>query len=131
MARALRPVRKTLTRHVDATGKRCPAGTPGATRQTTKTDTWYVKLDGVWVSLHTTDEAAAWDELRRLLRRRRDRESGIADDYTDHAATLLVQHVDAWIADVKAGGAGKKHRSDCRQNVLAIAEAAANRLPPP
>ncbi len=124
MARSLRPVRKTLTRHVDLAGKRCPAGTPGATKQTTRTDTWYVKLDGQWRSLKTTDEAAAWDELRRLLRRRRDRESGIADDYTDHAATPLAEHVTAWIADVVAGGAGKKHVHDCRSNVLALAEAA-------
>ncbi len=130
MSRTIRPHQKSVTRFHTPDGKRCTRDTPGAVKSTHKTETWYAKLDGVWTSLRTTDEGKAWDELRRLLKRRSDRASGLTDDYTDHAATSLAVHVDAWIADVRAGGAGTKHVSESRSNVLALAEAAGwKRLP--
>ncbi len=130
MSRSIRPHRKAVTRFHTPDGKRCIRDTTGAIKSTHRTETWYAKIDGVWTSLRTTDEGKAWDELRRLLKRRSDRASGLTDDYTDHAAAPLAAHVDAWIADVKAGGAGKKHVAESRSNVLALAEAAGwKRLP--
>ncbi len=130
MSRSIRPRLKSITRYHLPDGKRCTRDTPGAIRSSHRTETWYAKIDGVWTSLRTTDEGKAWDELRRLLKRRADRASGLTDDYTDHAATSLAAHVEAWIADVRAGGAGTKHVSESRSNVLALAEAAGwKRLP--
>lgn len=129
MSRTPRPRKKTVVRYY-LKGKRCPKSTPGAQPRKEKSRTWYAWLSDRWVPLRTTDEAAAWQELRRLQRQKADPDVGqSADDLRDHARTDLEKHVAAWLADVEAGGASADHAGKLRDDLRILsAEAGWKRL---
>jgi integrase len=95
--RTPRPFRPRVVRYHAPDGKRCRSTDPGAVKSVEQTDTWYAKLGGDKVSLETTDEGRAWEELRRRLRRRAEGHAGLADDVTDAARRPLVEHVEDWL----------------------------------
>ncbi len=123
MAKGIRPRRIAITRYY-ARGKRCRKGDPGAMPRKERSETWYAKIDGRRVSLETTDEGEAWAELRRRLRRRADRAAGIADEFTDHAGAPLADHVEAWIAHLRAAGGRDDIIDTTRSRVLKLAAVA-------
>src|ERR1051326_1383585 len=55
----VKPCRVSVTRYVDANGRRVSRDTPGAVLVRQKSLSYYVKLDGVYRTLKTTDEAEA------------------------------------------------------------------------
>lgn len=95
--RTPRPFRPKVVRYHTPEGKRCRSTDPGAVKSVEETDTWYAKLGGNKVSLETTDEGRAWEELRRRLRRRAEGHAGLADDVTDAARKPLGEHVEDWL----------------------------------
>jgi integrase len=111
-----RPRKVTIVRYELPGGKRCPKGTPGAKKITTKSDSYYLTLPRPGggkerVALGTTDEAVAWAEVRRILAERHQEALGISDDRTRQAARPIAEHVAEWIGAVEAGGvSGKRVR---------------------
>lgn len=100
-----RPRRKTVTRWLDADGRRCPADTPGARKITTKTRTYYADVPGLGtISLGTDDEHQAWITLRDKLREAKELALGILDEHTDHARTEMDAHIDQWGDVLRAKG---------------------------
>ena len=124
MPRRPRPRRLTVTRYQLADGTRCKSTDKGAVKHTTTTGTYYAVLGGERISLHTRDEAQAWANLNRLLKRRRDEEAGIRDEFTGHAELPLGRHLDDWLEVVEAKGAAAKQVGLLRARVGRVAEAA-------
>ncbi len=120
MARQIRPRRIKAVRHYDAQGKRCAAGDAAETR-VEESRTWYAKIDGVTVSLGTTDEGEAWQELRRRLKRRGDEADGVYHPVLDAAKRPLAEHVEEWLAVLTAKGTGGMRVAELRQRVTALA----------
>src|SRR5579872_4341745 len=96
------PVHVTITRWVDAAGKRCQPNAPGGRKITTKSDSYYayVRRDGsrTCVPLGTTDLGQAWVALRAMLKEIADEDAGITDPYSRAAAKPIEEHVAAWLA---------------------------------
>ncbi|MCC6421691.1 MAG: tyrosine-type recombinase/integrase [Gemmataceae bacterium] len=120
MARQIRPRRKTVVRYYDADGRQVPKGAPGAKPRKEQSGTWYAKIDGRSVPLRTTDEGQAWQELRRLLRRRADEAAGIASPEQDDAARPLADHLADYLDHLKARGTGKRRYGHVRQMLTAV-----------
>lgn len=122
------PYRHKATRYYDASGNRVPPGTPGAEKRTETSRTYYanLKIGGKTkrTSLKTTDLATAWARLREMLRRERDRDLGIIDEYSENAEKPLSQHVEDWLASVESRGNGEKHLSGLRTRITRLIEVA-------
>ena len=108
MAREQRPRKITITRYVDADGRRCTKSTPGARKVKEQSETFWanMRVEGKWtrVNLETTDEGAAWVELRRLQKLEREREAGLSSPMLEHARKPLTRHVEDWRAVLTASG---------------------------
>ncbi len=59
ISKRCRPCLKTLVRYIDAKGCRCTKDAPGAKAIRTKTESYYVKINGRWVALKTKDPVKA------------------------------------------------------------------------
>lgn len=101
------PFRPTVTRYVDADGRRVSAATPGAIRVVEESRTWYAKIGGKKVCLKTEDHGQAWARLRDLLRHREEHAAGIRDTYTDEAERPIAEHIAEWLEAVEANGTGQ------------------------
>lgn len=117
--RATKPRRLAVTRYVLADGTRAKKGDRGAKKKREQTQTWYATLPGERrpTSLGTDDQGEAWVRLRRLLREREDRAAGIRTDVHDHAATPLLEHLEAFTAMLAAKGTGGEHIKVIRAHV--------------
>ncbi|HZN67764.1 MAG TPA: tyrosine-type recombinase/integrase [Tepidisphaeraceae bacterium] len=127
MPRQSRPRKKVVIRYYTPDGRRCTKATPGAKSRREETDAWYGFVGGRLVNLGTTDEGLAWQELRRRLRLRRDREAGIASPEQDDAARPLTDHLDAYLDHRRAKGTGADRLARVRQLVGAILEGTGTR----
>ncbi len=116
MSRSIRPHRKSVTRYHDAAGKRCTRDTPGAVRSSHKTETWYAKIDGVWTSLKTTDEGRAWDELRRLLKRK----ASSRTEAVEETAVPLADYLSGYLDHLRAKGRSDAHVALVKQRTLNV-----------
>ena len=120
------PFKPRIVRWVDPqTGKRVPAGTPGATRQDAQSPWWW----GVWTSRFGKKHKkrlgrTTLKEAERILTQRMaetDREAaGITDQFSRHAAEPITTHVQAWAADLAASGAGKRHVTASQRQVTDV-----------
>lgn len=104
-----KPLKVTITRYVDAVGKRCAKDHPGARKVREKSDTYYAQLPGssgknTWVSLKTTDIGAAWAELTRILESREREAAGLKDPVMRHARRPIEEHVADWLMHLRAAG---------------------------
>lgn len=129
MSRKVRPVHKTVVRYVHpVTGERLSKSTPGAKRVVQKTEAYYARLTvggkRQTIPLGTSDESAAWQTLRELLRRQAEGAAGIRDEYTDHAARPLADHVEAWAESLRDRGVGAAHVERLRSSVIQTADLA-------
>lgn len=108
MARKPRPFRRRQPRWFDRkTGERVAAHTPGAVKKVVLLEGWYAKLvvDGRRQTFNLgKDEHQAYVELARIQRRLREREAGIVDDYLEHAARPVAEHVADWLQSVRHRG---------------------------
>lgn len=102
-----KPRKKTVTRYELPGGKRAPKGTPGATKVTTQTDSYYLTLPPKdrggrpeVIPLETTDESVAWKRVRDHLDRRLKEQLGIFDDKAKQASRPIAEHVEDWLAAV-------------------------------
>jgi integrase len=123
MSRPPRPRKVVVTRYYDARGKRCAKGDPGAKPKKERSATWFAKIGGKRVSLKTTDEAEAWAELKRRLRRRQTGEP------EPQGALPLSELVSEWVAVLKARGGGAQHVQQLKANVTRLIEAAGWKFP--
>lgn len=104
------PYQVTITRHVDAQGRRCKATDAGARKVTEKSQTYYADLPGrPRVPLGTDLEDVAWKQLRDMLQQQHERDLGIRDEFSDHARVLLAEHLARWIEVLAAKGGGERH----------------------
>lgn len=103
-----RPYRVTITRWVDADGRRATSKTPGARAIRTESRTYYADLivDNSGrtkrVALKTAILSDAWVELRRLQRERGYRLRDVRPD--EHAETPIGDHIGQWIAALRQAG---------------------------
>jgi integrase len=124
------PKRHQVVRYHDVQGRRCRKDTPGARKTVEETDTYYCRLvnprtgERERISLETTDIQVAWEKLRRLQERRLQEELGIRDRFTDAAERPLIEHVEEWIASVRAAGVSPQQVQTLQMRVLALAERA-------
>jgi integrase len=101
--------RKTWTVWVDEAGRRVPAKTPGAAKETRQSETWYGWVAGALVPLEATSETRAREECIALRKEHREDASGEADPARKHRTRLLEDHLDDWQRSLEAGGAGRRH----------------------
>lgn len=116
-----RPRRVSITRYLDAQDRRVAKGAPGARAVRVLSETWYVTLtiDGKrrTVSLGTTNEGAAWVELRRIER------EGLTPAVRPKATTL-TQHADDWHDSLMAAGGNPNWCGQVRHRVCHLADLA-------
>lgn len=117
-----RPYRVVITRYVDADGRRCSKGTPGAICQTTESESYYADLPGAKrTPLGTSDEAQAWKELHARLD---ELAAGDAAEYRRHAQTQLSRHLEEWCGILKAKGTSPQQIQLVRGRLTRLAELA-------
>lgn len=118
------PYQKTVTRWL-LDGKQVKAHTPGAVKQTTKTEVYYADVPGAGtVSLKTADLQLAWKRLNDRLKEQHQRELGIRDEYSSHAKTPILTHLAAWLNVLKAKGTGAKQRDTVERRLTRLFELA-------
>jgi integrase len=92
--------KKTITRHIDADGRRVPKGTPGARRVREKSAKWYGRAPGAARPVPLCEnKAAAQMMLNELLRKAGLATVGISDSYEAHRKRPLLEH----LADFEGG----------------------------
>jgi len=121
---ALKPRRVRIVRYTLPDGHSCRKGTPGAIRTVEESRTFYATIKRKRISLGTDDEQVAWERLRALLRRQREKELGIHTETDDQASRPFVEHVEEWIKAVKDKGADKTTLAHLRHNVEALQKVA-------
>lgn len=121
-----RPKRLTVIHYVLPNGTRVSKSTPGATRKKTTTTTYYATMPGERkpTSLGTSDEGEAWEVLRRMLKERAERSSGIRTTELDAAGKPTEEHIAAWQSFLTAKGTGKDHVTTVGNHVRRLARIA-------
>jgi len=89
-------------------GKPVPKGTPGAAAVTRQSKKWYGTVAGKHVPL-STDKQAARQLLAAFQTEAAKRSAGIGDPFAAHAPVPLVDHLEAWRADLIAKGTTVRH----------------------
>lgn len=115
------PRRIAITRHIDRHGRQVPAGTPGAKKVRSLSETYFVKYRGRRWPLETTDLQTAWSRFRALQKRLRDEELGIATPEQDHAAKPLAGHLDDFLGHLRAKGTSAKQIETYRTRLTNLA----------
>lgn len=126
-----KPRHVTVIRYVDAGGRRCAKGDPGATPIKTTSDAYYLELPAAVkgqrkerIPLGTTDLGAAWIRLREVLVERERAALGLGDQFMLHAAQPLAAHIAAWLQTVADDGATPKRIGMLRMRITLLAELA-------
>jgi integrase len=99
--------RKTIVRYVDALGKRCKPGDPGARKVKKKSRKWYGYVAGKPVPLSANRQSAK-EMLGRLVRAARRKLEGLAEPHDEHFRRPLAEHVDEFAAELIARGVKPK-----------------------
>ena len=103
-----KPYRKTITRYVDATGKRCAKSAPGATRRDEQSGTWYGWVGGKDTPL-CADHAKSKQMLSKLLADQAAGRLGMNDPFAEHRKRPLLEHVADYARDLAADGGSDAH----------------------
>lgn len=119
-----RPRRVTVTRYAMPDGTRCRKDTPGAVRHKELSSNYYAWLGGHLVPLGTSDEAVAWETLRRLQREHREAALGISRPHDALATLSLTEHIDAYAQSLRDKGTSKDQVDLVRGRLLHLAELA-------
>ena len=105
--------RPTKVYYTDATGKRVPPGTSGATKVTKTLKKWYAKgppLPPKKKVPLAADKRAAAQMLAELERKIERGETAIGGSVVDASKRPLAEHLADFAADQKAKGVGEEHR---------------------
>ncbi len=100
-------------------GKRVPAGTPGAVKVAVKSRKWYGTVGGKKTPL-SVDKAVAGRMLNRLRAEADLDRAGMADPFADHRRRPLREHLDDYIADLRARGDDARHVSIVASRLRAL-----------
>src|SRR5262249_45531858 len=95
--------KKQTVRWVDADGRRCKPGTPGATKRVEQSRKWYATVGGKPRPL-STDKAVARKLLNKLRADAALKEHGLADPFAGHKARPLAEHLQDFEQALRAKG---------------------------
>src|ERR1043166_6248708 len=120
MATLFRP---TWTAYYTPNGKRCPKGTPGATRKRGQSNCWH----GRYRDEHGKEvKATARQMLAELVRSAELARVGLGDPYARHRSRPIAEHLADYVADLRARGDTPGHCARTAQRVRdVLAEAKA------
>lgn len=118
--------RKTVTRYVDADGRRCRKEMPGARKIPKRSKVWYGCYrdhDGIerLEKLYASKTASA-QALAERVRKAELRQAGVADPFEEHAKTPLRTHLDDFIASLQHAGCTSDHVGPVRSRCLRIVD---------
>ena len=118
--------RKTVTRYVDASGKRCAKNTPGAQKVRSRLESWYgryVDAEGIRREQRLCkDKTAARQMLNGLVLKAERVKVGIEDRFEAHHQQPLSVHLTAFRSHLDAKGNTVSHVSTTLQRVKAIVD---------
>jgi integrase/recombinase XerD len=111
MARLFKP---STTRYVDANGKRCNKGDPGARKEKpTKSGKWRGEFRDANGALKSVSLCSNKTAARRMLKEIEDRvdleKAGLSETFEESAKTPLCQHVDEFEANLRDAGRTEEH----------------------
>jgi integrase/recombinase XerC len=104
---------KRITRYIDENGKQVRKSTPGAFKNTEKSKVWtgrYRDANGFRkeVTLYR-DKEASRQKLAELVRKAQQTETGLVSSFEDSAKKTLTEHINDWLATLKARNRSAKH----------------------
>lgn len=121
MARLFKP---SITRYVDANGKRCRKSDPGARKKSTKSGKWrgeYRDANGVLTTLSLCSNKTA---ARRMLKEIEDRvdleKAGLSETFEESEKKSLDQHADEFEANLRDAGRTEEHCKTASNRVRRI-----------
>ncbi len=107
-------------------GRKVPADTPGATKETIASRKWYgyvPQKNGKRKAVALcTDKQKSQQMLNKMLTDVAMGKHGMNDSFQHHRSTTLHQHLEAWQADLSAKGRTDKHSSLSASRVRTIIE---------
>src|SRR5262249_48440234 len=95
--------KKQTVRWVDAGGRRCEPGAPGATKRVEHSRKWYAAVGGKPTPL-AADKAVARKLLNKLRADAAMKEHGLADPCAEHKARPLDEHLQDFEQALRAKG---------------------------
>ncbi len=100
--------RKQVHRWVGSDGRRCPGGTPGATKRIEESHKWYGTVAGEPVPL-SRDKATALKMLRKLQSEADLAAVGVSDPFAAHRARPVTGHLADFRQALQARGGTARH----------------------
>ena len=103
-------------------GQRCPAGTPGATKETEKTKGYYGWIGGRAVKLGEDgiDKRTAGHLLTNLLNAGSLKAAGLTDPFADQKATTLAAHIADYAHHLEGKGDTPEHVKQTGDRIRAV-----------
>ena len=116
--------KRTFTRHLDAEGRRVPAGTDGARKVKEKSSKWYgqyVDAEGRRCRVPLcTDKVASRQMLADLERTAERGKAGMTDPHAPHRKAPIQTHVDAYAIHLRNKGVSAKHHFETLRRLRAV-----------